>query len=160
VWLAGSRPPLRRDSLGGMMRSNAPPVSAHSLLAGARELAGALSVLVQHRADVPIRATALVAAHCVELALKAFLLSRGRSDASVTRLGHSLKKAWAEAAAAGLPVDAEPPPWCALLDSMHAYPYMVRYPPENSGLVAPNPLQMQVEVDRLIELVTAAPHAA
>jgi hypothetical protein len=141
-----------------MMRSERSPVSAHSLLAGAREFSRALGVLARH--DIPIRATALVAAQSVELALKSYLLARGFSQAAVERLRHSLKKAWVKAAAAGLPVEPLPPPWCQLLDSMHDDPYMGRYPPENSGLVAPNPQQMDAEVNRLIDLVTAAGHAA
>jgi len=140
------------------MRRERSPVSALSLLAGAREFARALSVLARH--DVPIRATALVAAQSVELTLKSYLLSRGFSQAAVEHLRHSLKNAWVKAAAAGLAVEPLPPPWCQLLDSMHDDPYMVRYPPENSGLVAPNPQQMEAEVGRLIDLVTAAGHAA
>jgi hypothetical protein len=129
-------------------------------LAGARELAAALSTLALHGDGVPIRGTALIAAQSVELALKSYLLSQGWPQKKVEKVGHNLTKAWAAAAGAGLSIDPEPPAWGQLLQSMHDDPYFLRYPPVNSGLVSPNARELQTRVDSLIELVAAAHHAA
>jgi hypothetical protein len=43
---------------------------------------------------------------------------------------------------------------------MHDVPYVLRYPPQNSGLVVPNPEELQTRVNDLINLVANAPHAA
>ena len=159
AWPAG-RPPLRRDSLGGIVASDTLPTSAGSLLAGAREFAATLAILVSSGRSAPIRGTAFIAAHCVELALKSFLRAHGRSDEELRKVGHSLTTAWAEAVSAGLPLDRQPPSWCLLLESMHDVPYVLRYPPRNSGLVAPNPVELKTRVNDLINLVANAPHAA
>jgi hypothetical protein len=129
-------------------------------LAGARELSASLSTLVQHAQGSSARATALLAAHCVELSLKSFLLSRGWSEDEVLKLGHDLNEAWLAARAAGLPLDPEPPYWYQLLQTVHDYPYFGRYPPANSGLVTPNAAELQVRIAELISLVSTEEHAA
>jgi hypothetical protein len=136
------------------------PVSAHSLLAGARELSAAVATLVQN-ARGSARAMALLAAHCVELSLKSFLLSCGWSEDDLqNKLGHDLIKAWSAAREAGLSLDAEPPYWCQLLQTVHDRPYFGRYPPANSGLVTPNPGELQARITELIALVSSERHAA
>src|SRR5262245_10855037 len=105
-------------------RSPAPPVSAGSLLAGAKELGLALPILKGNREGVPLRAYALLTAHAVELCLKAFLLSRGWSPERAKSLGHDLASAWKAAAGEGLRIPVAVPYWCELLDSIHSYPYV------------------------------------
>ena len=137
------------------------PVTAASLLAGARELADALSILAERPTQAPIRASAILGAHCVELALKAFLLAQGWTDDAVREnLRHNLAQAWKEAAAAGLEISQAAPPWCELLASAHDYPYVGRYPPRNSGLVAPSPRDIVARTGELIALVDRALGAA
>jgi hypothetical protein len=103
---------------------------------------------------------ALLAAHCVELSLKSFLLTRGRPEAELKKLNHDLIKAWSAAREAGLSLDPEPPYWCQLLQTVHDYPYFGRYPPANSGLITPNPGELQARITELIALVSSEGHAA
>ena len=133
------------------------PITSASLLAGAREFADALSTLALKSGHLPVRTSAVLGAHCVELALKAFLLSRGWTDQGLEKeLGHHLARTWTEAAAAGLGVSANAPPWCQLLDSIHDFPYVGRYPPRNGDLVTPHPRDIATQVNDLIGLVDAA----
>ena len=143
-----------------MTKSAKSSFSAHSLLAGAREFASGLSTLARHPEGGSARAMAVLAAHAVELALKSSLLSHGWSESQLRELDHDLIKAWRAAAAAGLPVNTEPPSWCRLLDSVHDSPYFGRYPPANSGLVTPNAAEMEAQVTDLIALVGSRGHAA
>ena len=136
------------------------PVSAHSLLVGAQELSVAVATLVQH-ARGSARATNLLAAHCVELSLKSFLLSRGWSEDQLrAKVRHDLIQAWSAAREAGLSLDPEPPYWCQLLQTVHDDPYFGRYPPANSGLVTPNPDELQARLKELVALVSTEEHAA
>ena len=129
------------------------PVSARSLLAGAKELGLALPILKSNREGVPLRAYALLTAHAVELCLKAFLLSRGWSQARAKGLGHDLTSAWKAAAAEGLGIAPAIPYWCELLDSIHSYPYVGRYPPVNSGLVSAGFEELYSNLQEIINLV-------
>jgi hypothetical protein len=103
---------------------------------------------------------ALLAAHCVELSLKSFLLSRDWPEGALQKLDHDLIKAWSAARDAGLSLDPEPPYWCQLLQTVHDKPYFGRYPPANSGLVTPNPGELQTGITELIALVSRERHAA
>ena len=60
------------------------------------------------------------AAHSTELALRAFLLSKLQPRA-VKRIGsrHNLERMWTEAAKRGLPIDANVPRWCKMLNAAH-----------------------------------------
>jgi hypothetical protein len=130
-------------------------------LAGARELAAAIATLAQYAHESWAHARALLAAHCVELSLKSFLLSRGWSeDQLLKKLRHNLAKAWSAARAAGLPLDPEPPYWCQLLQTVHDSPYFGGYPPANTIVVTPNAAELTIRIPELISLVEAAGHAA
>ena len=127
------------------------PSSGTSLLAGARECSRAVSVLAYHSSGV--RPFAILAAHSVELALKAFLRHRGRSDDQLRAMGHNLLDAWSAASDAGLAIGADVPSWVQSLNSVHDQPFFGRYPPANSGLVTPNARQLEFHLTELLEIV-------
>jgi hypothetical protein len=78
-----------------------------------------------------------VAAQCLELALKAYLMKNaGMTEADlIKRIGHDLQKAWTQCVQNGLGIEATMPVWAALLDGGHDRPYLFRYAQENTGLV-------------------------
>jgi hypothetical protein len=96
-------------------------------------------------ADAKVTAGPLghVAAQCLELALKAYLLSTGMTEQDfLPRSGgisHSISKAWALCVQKGLALDATMPLWAFQLDGGHDTPHMFRYARTNSGIVLPAP---------------------
>lgn len=128
------------------------PRSGTTLLAGAQECSRAVSVLAHHSSGVqPI---AILAAHSVELALKAFLRHTGRADDQLTAMEHNLLDAWSAAREAGLAIGADVPFWVQILASVHDRPSYGRYPPPNSGPVTPNPSQLAFHLSELLGVVT------
>src|SRR5574341_373545 len=116
------------------------PSSGTSLLAGARECLRAVSVLAHHSSGV--RPIAILAAHSLELALKAFLRHSGRSDDQLTAMDHNLFDAWSAASEAGLAIGADVPSWVQILDSVHDRPFFSRYPTSSGGPVTLNTSQL------------------
>lgn len=129
------------------------PTSARSLLAGAKEFSYPLPILERNRDGIPLRACMVLAAHAVELCLKAYLLAIGLDDNHIRKLGHDLEAAWLAAVASGLALDSTFPYWCQLLNSAHAYPYVGRYPPVNAGLVSVGIGEMYDHIEGMIALV-------
>jgi hypothetical protein len=75
------------------------------------------------------------------------------SQARVKGLSHDLTSAWTAAAGEGLGISPTVPNWCELLDSIHSYPYIGRYPPVNSGLVSAGFEELYSNLQEIISLV-------
>jgi hypothetical protein len=115
-------------------------------------------VLAHHSSGV--RPIAILAAHSIELALKAFLRHSGRSDDQLTAMEHNLLDAWSAAREAGLAIGADVPSWVQILDSVHDRPFFGPYPPSSSGPVAPSPSQLAFQLSELLGIVARTCHAA
>ena len=126
------------------------------LLAGARECSRAVSVLAHHSAGVG--AIAILAAHAVELALKAFLRQGGWSDDQLRPMGHNLLDTWSAADEAGLALGAVPS-WVKILDRIHHQPFAGRYPTAHGEVATPHPSQLGFHLTELIEKVARTWHA-
>lgn len=78
-----------------------------------------------------------VAAQCLELALKTFLMKKAgmTEEDLINKVGHDLRKAWLRCVQNGLPLDAKMPSWAAYLGAGHRKPYRFRYGRNNTGMV-------------------------
>lgn len=89
---------------------------------------------------LPVLVTVIGAnmAHSVELALRAFLLSKMTlREVRGVSSRHDLERLWAEAVARGLPIEVAVPRWCHVLNAGRGDPYLYRYPQESTGTVVP-----------------------
>ena len=130
------------------------PLTPHSLLGAASSLVRSVEYLVLNVKDVEVWGIALLSAHALEIILKAFLVANGvTEDELIWRVGHNLDKAWREASSRGLGISKDPSRWCNLLDGAHDSPYVLRYPPTNTGMVLPNLNDLSSNLRELYELV-------
>jgi hypothetical protein len=112
-----------------------------------------VELLAANVQTVEVWGIALLSSHTLEVVLKAFLLARGVPEDELIKIGHNLEKTWRAARAKGLPIEAEPPRWCTLLNLAHDRPYLVRYPPTNTGIVLPNLNDLSADLRGIYELV-------
>jgi hypothetical protein len=119
---------------------------AQSMMSGVKVLATA--------SPPPALALALVAAHCLECVLKAYL-SRDGSDAALRKpnVRHDLNTLWAMAFAQGLEVQESPSSWVDCLSGLHKRPYYLRYSTGVHGIVSPGAEPMTSELAALLEIV-------
>lgn len=79
-----------------------------------------------------------LASHAIELALKAYLLSRGWTEDGVRsrkKFGHNIKMGWREARALGLGLQEDLPIGVKWLVEGHHAPYAYRYPGKDAQVV-------------------------
>jgi hypothetical protein len=114
---------------------------AQSMMPGVKTLAAA--------SPCPL-ALALVAAHVLEFALKAYL-SRDGSDDGLKH--HDLNKLWRMAVDQGLRIDPSPPLWADHLSVLHNTPFRLRYSEHVHGIVSPGPEPMTSDLDEFLETV-------
>lgn len=115
-------------------------ITPQSFLGEAKDIIRAIGILKdadEEKLNVP---SALLGAHCLEISLKAFLLSRGFDEKALKKLRHNLEKIWAKSIEKGLELGQVPADWCQKLDACHDYPYLLRYPRTNTALVLPSGL--------------------
>jgi hypothetical protein len=119
---------------------------AYCMLQGVRVLAEA--------SPLPALPLAMVSAHVLECALKAYL-SRSGDDARVKRadIRHNLNALWSLAHAEGLNIQREPPEWASVLSHVHDQPYYLRYSTGVNGLVTPAPEPMATELSAVVDQV-------
>lgn len=93
---------------------------AYGLLHGVKALAAT--------DPMPAMALALLCAHSLECALKAYL-TRDGDDRHVrdAKIRHNLNGLWALAVSEGLEIDATPPFWADRLSGLHDAPFALRY---------------------------------
>lgn len=105
----------------------------------------------------PALPMALLAAHSLECALKAFV-SRGGDDRAVMdpKIRHNLEALWAMAHGEGLAIPNSPPHWVSNLSHLHNSPYYLRYSTGVNGVVSPSPEPMTSELAALVGLVATS----
>jgi hypothetical protein len=100
---------------------------------------------------------ALVSAHVLECALKAYLSKSGDDNRLKEQsIRHNLNKLWELAYSEGLNVQDQPPQWVNCLSHLHDKPYHLRYSTGIHGLGTPAPEPMKTELTKLIEQVRSA----
>lgn len=130
--------------------------SAERLFEGAQGYCDSMEVLVARPNKSSVDAIGLLASHSLELALKSFLITKGWAETDLRdkkKMGHDLKKVWRKAAKLGLDIALEPPYWVRVLDLGHAYPYVYRYPQNNTAVAIPPIDELIPEIKRIIELI-------
>lgn len=116
--------------------------------------------------NVPPRSCALIAAHALECALKAFLWHNGkRTEIKKHNVRHDLEALWNMAYKASLGIPQAPPDWCTILGSGHGPNFYFRYQEGQKvgqqktvvhGGQTPALIPMAVELKKLIKMVELA----
>ena len=83
-------------------------------------------------------AVGVLAGHCVEATLKAFLAESGCDERKLKRIAHDLEHAWSAAAGNGLRINTDPPDWLKELNYSHCR-LRYRYPTTGTSPWIPNP---------------------
>jgi len=141
---------LPASSIGKPTDGDGYMIVARDLLQGVE----ALSTL----SNVPPRNCALIAAHALECALKAFLWHKGKRKELKT---HDLGTLWDETCKEGLDIPQEKPDWCGILASGHGPNFYFRYQKGDRGTVVhggqtPALVPMSAELKELIGKVECA----
>lgn len=138
-------------------------ITAASFLKRARGYLAALAVLKDHLSDATLPAIGLLGAHTFELALKAYLLKRGSTEAELKTIGHDLELAWAEATSKGFRISGPTPTSLPILSLNHNNPFLFRYPQVGFPVAITPPEVIYLEAKEVVEKVGAdivdAPHS-
>ena len=104
----------------------------------------------------PALPLALLAAHVLECALKAYL-SRDGNDDRLRRadIRHNLDALWSLAHAEGLAISSSPPQWVSMLSHLHKSPYYLRYSTGVHGIGSPAPEPMATELGALFGQISS-----
>ena len=116
--------------------------------------------------NISPRGCALLAAHALECALKAFLWHKGkRKEIRNSKVRHNLTALWAMAYKEGLDIPKKPPDWCEILSTGHGPNFYFRYQEgekegKEKNIVhcgqTPALIPMTIELKKLIEDVNLA----
>ncbi|MBA5689641.1 hypothetical protein [Rugamonas apoptosis] len=119
---------------------------AHHMLLGVKILASA--------SLPPSLPLAMLSAHVLECALKAYL-SRSGDDSRLMKknLRHNLNALWSLANAEGLKIPSQPYPWVEILSHLHDSPYYLRYSTGVHCLQTPAPQPMVAELENFVTIV-------
>lgn len=136
------------------------PTEVDGYMIVARDLLAGVDVLAKASPAVPSRCCALIAAHALECALKAFLSTKGKTR-EITRhpAQHNLILLWEMAhEEQGLSISQIPPDWVTTLGVGHGPNYYFRYQRgENKTIVhgggTPALIPMAVELRAIIDKV-------
>lgn len=130
-------------------------MACETYLEEARGLKEAVAILCSARAEATLYSIGILAAHCLELALKAYLLHAGCGERDLRGIGHDLVKAWERCKESGLGLE-ELPYWVQVLNYSHANPYFFRYPRENHKVAIPNTDELSRDIDSVLGLISSA----
>ena len=133
-------------------------VDAETYLKEASGLNEAVAILCRARAEATLYPIGILAAHCLELALKAYLLHVGCDERDLIRIGHDLAKAWECCKRSGLDLK-ELPYWVRVLDYSHAHPYYFRYPQGNHEVAIPSMDELSKDIASILDLISSAMRA-
>ena len=112
--------------------------------------------------NISSRSCALIAAHALECALKAFLWHKGKKkEIRAPDVQHDLVTLWNMAYKEGLSIPQVPPDWCTVLSSGHGPTVYFRYQEGQGKTVVhggqtPALIPMAVALKNLIEMVGLA----
>ena len=118
----------------------------------ARGLHDGMRALAEDGKDLSQAATFL-GSWCLELALKAYLASRGQGKKELRPIQHNLIELWKKAGSLGLAIPTAPPQWCELLSTTHNEPYHQRYPTDAAGSRTPNLSLASTELEALLSAI-------
>lgn len=110
--------------------------------------------LLETGTEPPSTAVTLLAGHCLEVGLKAFLFQVGWEEKKVRALQHDLDNAWEGARREGLNLASDLPWWFEALASAHRPPYFSRYPKDNQGIVRPPLPQLISELGKVLDKIS------
>ena len=113
----------------------------------------AIDIIINSNEDCPSDVSGFLVSHCLELSLKAFLLSKGLDESRVIKIGHNLNDAWNKAVENGLPIDSSLFSWCDKLNSAHNRPFLFRYARTNTGLVTPSFKTSHFNLNKILDIV-------
>jgi len=128
----------------------------------ARDLLQEFEALSTLPPNVSSRSCALIAAHALECALKAFLWHKGRNkEIRAHDVQHNLVALWDMAYKEGLSIPQVPPDWVTILSSGHGPNFYFRYQRGKRKTVVhggqtPALIPMSVALKNLIEMVELA----
>jgi hypothetical protein len=129
--------------------------TGETYLVEARGLNEAVAILCNARADATLYAIGILAAHCLELALKAYLLHAGHAERDVKAVGHDLATAWKSCKQSGLALK-ELHYWVQVLNYSHASPYFFRYPRDDHKVAIPSTDELAKDIHSVLELISSA----
>jgi hypothetical protein len=139
------------------------PTEGDGYMIVARDLLQGVEVLSTSPPNVHPRSCALIAAHALECALKAFLWHKGKKKEIRRRdVQHDLVALWNMAyKEKGLSIPQAPPDWVATLSSGHGPNFYFRYQKGQGGTVVhggqtPALIPMRDALKNLIEMVGLA----
>lgn len=131
-------------------------MGGETFLEEARGLNEAVAVLCSAPREATLYSIGILAGHCLELTLKAYLLHAGSDEGELRRcIGHDLGKAWDRCKKTGLSL-GELPYWVQVLDYSHDHPYYFRYPRENRKVGVPSIDDLPRDIDSVLSLVSSA----
>ena len=130
-------------------------VAGETYLEEARGLNEAVAILCRARAAPTLYGIGILAAHCLELALKAYLLHAGRTEGDLRDIGHDLAKAWDCCRKSGLPLNSLPY-WVQILNYSHANPYFFRYPRSDHNVGIPDTDELSNDLGTVLSLISSA----
>ena len=119
---------------------------ASAMLGGVNALSGSAT-----RHTLPF---AMLAAHALECALKAYL-SRQGDDKAVRQhdVRHNLNLLWSMAHAGGLSIPSDPPAWVGILSDIHNAPYHLRYSRGINAISTPGAEPLTSELNTILKTV-------
>jgi hypothetical protein len=137
------------------------PTEGEGYMIVARDLLQTVEALSTLPPNVSPRGCALIAAHALECALKAFLWHKGKKRIWTRKDHHNLVALWLIAYREGLSIPKEPPDWVTTLGSGHGPNFYFRYQEGEPKTVVhggqtPALIPMAVELKNLIEMVGLA----
>ncbi|MDP2783772.1 MAG: hypothetical protein Q8O38_04170 [Sulfurimicrobium sp.] len=142
------------------------PTEGDGYMIVVRDLFQGVEALSTSSPNVSPRGCALIAAHTLECALKAFLWHKGKTTRIKKPKGqpkgdHDLVHLWSIAYEEGLPVSQEPPDWVTILSSGHGPNFYFRYQAGKGrtfvhGGATPALIPMTAELKKVIDVVEHA----
>lgn len=130
-------------------------MAGETYLEEARGLNQAVAILCGARTEATLYSIGILAAHCLELALKAYLLHAGCDERDLRSIGHDLVKAWERCKESGLCLK-ELPYWVQVLDYSHNNPFYFRYPRENHKVAVPSIDELSQDINAVLGLISSA----
>jgi len=131
-------------------------ISANGFLERSNDYLTGLNKLCEEPKSNLVPPIGLLASHCIELALKAYLIHIGYNETQIKDLGHNLSKAWDEAKSKGLKISSNHKFTVDILSIHHDRPFWYRYPEEKIGVGITEISVLYDDVKAIYEAVEAS----
>jgi len=113
----------------------------------------AVTILFESPSPCPMDVFGFLVSHSLELALKAYLVKKGKSESEIFKIGHNLEWAWSLSQELGLKIEHPIPQWCKMLNSAHSKTLYFRYAKTNTALITPSKQDMYDRLNAVLNLV-------